>query len=77
MNLTSHQKSRTFRGWAVKGKPAYISSNYQDLSFTAIVTFSKQHFYGVMVNENINDSDLYRHFLINLIEARRNNFWSK
>ena len=74
MNLASHQESRTFRGWAVKGKPAYVPSNYQNLSFTAIVAFSEQHFYGVMVNENTNNSDLFRHFLINLMKARRNNF---
>ena len=49
MNLASHQESKTFRGWVVKGKPAYVPSNYQDLSFIVIVAFSEQHFYGVTV----------------------------
>ena len=74
MNLVSRQESRVFRGWATRGKPAYILSDYQDLSFTAIVACSEQHFYGVMLNESTNNSELFIHFLINLIEERRVNF---
>ena len=83
MNLVSLQENRVFRGWRIKWEPEHISSGYQDLTFTATVAFSEHHFYGIMINESANNSEIFRHFLISLIEIRdkflikqKENLWS-
>ena len=66
--------NRVYRGWALKRKPAYISLDYQDASFTLIVAFSEYNFYGIMLNQSSNDSKIILHFIANLFGARSTYF---
>ena len=52
------QGIRVYRGWTLKRKPAYISSDDQDISFTSIFTFSEYDFYGIRFNKNSNNSKI-------------------
>ena len=45
-------------GWVVIGKPFYISSDNQDVSFTSIIAFSDYHLYGIMFKESLINSSI-------------------
>ena len=46
-----------FLGWTIRGEQGNISSNYETVSFSAVVTFSELYFCGKMYNEILNDSE--------------------
>ena len=74
MNLSSRRVNRVYRGWIYKGKHNGILEKYNNLSFSAILAFSEQNFYGILINKDSNDSFTFKYFLSKLIETRRNIF---
>ena len=74
MNLSSRRVNRVYRGWSYKGKHNGIFEKYNNLSFSAILAFSEQNFYGILIIKDLNDSFIFKYFLSKLIETRRNIF---
>ena len=69
---SSRHVSRVNRGWDYKGRHSGIFENYKDLSFSAIIAFLEQHFYGILINEDSNDSLLFDTFCIIWLRQEKN-----
>ena len=59
-------------GWWDKGKQGYINWLMENFSMTFFLAFSKQHFYGIMGNKELNNSASFVHFIKKLLESRSN-----
>ena len=73
-NSSFHLVIRIYWGWGYKEEHSITWENNSALSFSAILAFSEFYFYGILVNEGLNDSYTFRHFLEWLNETRRYQF---
>ena len=71
MSLAFHQENRVCWGWTFRGLHGYYTDEVENISFSIIWAFSEYQFYGIIINKDTNTQYTFQHFLMKLIEFRK------
>ena len=67
------EEINSFRGWWFKDQRWHMNSQADSFSMTFLIAASENNFYGIMANENTNNSKIFGYFISNVWNYRTRN----